>query len=219
MKTFAVIGIGRFGQAVAKKLFSMGYEVLAVDSSTELINDIEPYVTQAVACDAKDENVLNALGIRNYDCVVVGVTANLSDSILITMHLIEMGVKQVVCKARNINHKKILEKIGAHTVIIPEYEVGKKTALNLVSNHFLDLLSLSDKYGIVDMKVPKSWIGNTIFELDIRKKYSINVIAIKNINNDNEVLINPTPDYKFKSSDIVVVVGEMMIIQNIDNGD
>ncbi|MCD8391443.1 MAG: TrkA family potassium uptake protein, partial [Firmicutes bacterium] len=151
MKTFAVIGLGRFGRTVASQLFSMGYEVLAVDINEELVNDISPFVTYAAAADAKDEAVLKELGVRNYDCAVVGITENLSDSILITLLLKEMGVKRVLCKALDENHKKILDKIGADYVIIPEDEVGVKTALHLASNSFFDWAELSSRYGIGDI--------------------------------------------------------------------
>lgn len=212
MKTFAVIGMGRFGSAVATKLFSMGYEVLAVDTDTEKINNIAPFVTQAIAGDAKEESVLKALGIRNFDCVIIAVTEDIAASILITLHVKEMGIKQIVCKAQNYHHKKILKKIGADSVIIPEDEVGTKIAVRLVSKNFIEQLELSKDYSIIDMHLPSSWEGKSLSELDVRKRYSINVIAIKN--NEN-ITINPEPRYVFRKEDIVVVLGKSDIISAI----
>jgi trk system potassium uptake protein TrkA len=216
MKTFAVIGMGRFGMAIAAQLFKMGYEVLAVDKDIDKINMIADYVTQAVSADAKEESVLKSLGIRNYDCVVVAIGGDVSDSVLVTLNVKEAGVKQVVCKAMDRQHKKVLEKIGADTVIIPEQEAGIKTAVGLVSKRFIDIIDISDEYGIVDTMVPKSWIGKSIEELSVRKRHGVNIIAIKNSIDENEVTITPKPDYKFKDTDIVVLVGEYSALNLLD---
>ena len=215
MKTFAVIGLGRFGKSVASQLFNMGYEVLALDSNIENVNLIADYVTSAVCGDAKEESVLKSVGIRNYDCVVVAMGDNLTDSILITLLLKEMGIKQIVCKARDNQHKKVLKKIGADTVIIPEHEAGVKTAVNLVSEHFTDIVDLSDEYSIMDCVTPKSWIGKSIAELCVRKKFGVNIIAIKNQLDENDVNITPSPEYVFKETDIIVLVGQTTDINTI----
>jgi trk system potassium uptake protein TrkA len=217
MKTFAVIGLGRFGTAVATQLFNMGYEVLAIDNNMEKINMISDYVTRAVCGDAKDENVLKTLGVRNCDCVVVSMGNNITDSVLITLTLKELGIKQVVCKAKDNQHKKILKKIGADRVIIPEHESGVKTAVSLVSDTFLDLINLSDEYSIADSVVPQSWVGKTISELSVRKKYGVNIVAIKNQLNDDDVNITPEPEYAFRKTDVVIVVGKMTDINRLNN--
>ncbi len=215
MKTFAVIGLGRFGKSVATQLFNMGYEVLAIDSNMENINLIADNVTSAVCGDAKEESVLKSVGIRNYDCVVVAMGDNLTNSILITLLLKEMGIKKVVCKARDNQHKKVLKKIGADTVIIPEHEAGMKTAISLVSERFTDIVDLSDEYSIMDCAVPKSWISKSIAELCVRKKFGVNIIAIKNQFDENDVNITPSPEYVFKETDIVVLVGKTTDINMI----
>lgn len=207
MKTFAVIGLGRFGTAVASQLFSMGYEVLAVDRNMELVNAAADTSTRAVCGDAKEESVLKALGIRNYDCVVVAIGGDITDSVLITLMLKEMGVERVVCKAMNNQHKKILEKIGADSVIIPEQEAGVKTAIGLVSKHIVDFINLSDEYSIVDVAVPDDWVGKTIAELGVREKHGVNIVAIKNSAEGDKVNISPSAGYVFNKNDIAVVIG------------
>lgn len=217
MKTFAVIGLGRFGTAAAMQLFNMGYEVLAVDKSMETVNLISDYVTRAVCGDAKEESVLKALGIRNYDCVIVAIGDDITDSVLITLMLKEMGIKKVVCKARDNQHEKVLKKIGADTVIIPEQKAGIKTAIGLVSNRFTDIIDLSDEYSIVDSVVPDSWVGKSIAELSVRKRYDINIVAIKNQLDDKDVNITPLPEYKFRKTDIIVLIGKTTDINRLNN--
>ncbi len=207
MKTFVVIGLGRFGSAVARKLFEMGHEVLVIDDNEAAVQKISSVVTHAVAADAKDPNTLKALGIRNYDCAILAIAENIEDSVLITLALKDLGIREVVCKARDAQHKKILEKLGADRVIIPEYEMGLKTAVKLGSENLLDFIELSDNYGISEIKVPSKWIGQGIAEIDIRKKYKINVIAVKN-ECCKEVTAVPGPEYIFKENDILVIMGK-----------
>ena len=216
METFAVLGLGRFGSAVAKQLFNMGYEVLAVDRNMDKVNFMADHVTQAVGGDVKDENVLKSIGISNYDCVIIAI-GNLSDSILTTLLVKEAGVKKVVCKALDYNHKKVLKKIGADSVIIPEHEIGIKTAVGLASKHLVDVIDLSDKYGIIDVGVPASWVGKGIGELNVRNKYGMNIIAIKNAGDDQKIIITPGADYKFEKSDIIVFVGEIKTVNILNN--
>lgn len=216
MKNFAVLGLGRFGSAVARQLFDMGYEVLAVDVDMDKVNLMADRVTQAIGGDVKDESVLKAIGISNYDCVVVAI-GNISDSILATLMVKEAGVGTVVCKAVDLNHKKVLQKIGADSVIIPEFEIGIKTAVSLVSNHLLDFIDLSDKYGIIDIAVPKSWIGHTIGSLDVRNKYGMNIIAIKDAEEDSKVILTPGAQYEFHAADIIVFVGEIKTVNILNS--
>lgn len=215
MKTFAVIGLGRFGMAVAAQLFDMGYEVLAVDRNMELVNAAAETSTRAVCSDAKEESVLKALGIRNYDCVVVAIGGDITDSVLITLMLKEMGVKRVVCKAMNNQHKKVLEKIGADKVVVPEQEAGVKTAVGLVSSHIVDFINLSDEYSIADVAVPDKWVGKTIAELDVRGKHGVNIVAIKDGTADDKINITPSAKYVFNKNDVVVVIGAVHEINKL----
>lgn len=217
MKTFVVIGLGRFGISLAMQLFNMGYEVLAVDKDIDKVNMISDSVTRAVCGDAKEESVLKALGVRNYDCVIVSTGGGISDSVLITLMLKEMEIKQVVCKALNIQHKKVLQKIGADSVIIPEQDAGIKTAIGLVSDHLIDIIDLSDEYSIADSIVPENWVGKSIDELSVRKRFGVNIVAIKNQLDEQSVNITPAPDYVFRDTDIVVLVGKTRAINILSN--
>ncbi len=217
MKTFAVIGLGRFGMAVATQLFRMGYEVLAVDKSIDPVNNAAGSVTRAVCGDAKEESVLKTLGIKNYDCVVVAIGGDITDSVLITLMLKEMGVDRVVCKAMDERHKKVLQKIGADNVIIPEREAGVKTAVSLVSSHIMDIINLSDEYGISDIAVPDNWVGRSLGELSVRRRYGINIVAVKNRLND-DINVAPEPDYVFGERDMIVIVGQIDKINKLSRG-
>lgn len=216
MKSFAVIGLGRFGEAVALQLSNMGYEVLAVDKDMEKVSLIADKVTHAVSGDTRSENVLQSLGLKNYDWVIVAIGGDISDSVLTTLLLKEMGVKRVLCKAMDRNHEKVLQKIGADSVIIPEYEAGVKTAIRLVSNNLFDLIDLSDKYSVADIKVPLKWKDKSISELNLRHDYGINIVAIKDGVSGDVVSITPRPDYIFKHTDIVVLVGETRVINALN---
>lgn len=217
MKSFAVIGLGRYGTAVVKKLFKMGYEVIALDKSMEKINAIADFSTKAVCGDAKEESVLRESGIKNCGCVVVAIGNDISDSVLVTLALKEIGIRRVVCKASDEKHKKVLKRIGADDVIIPEYESGEKTALSLVSDKFIDIIDLSDKYGIENRIVPDEWVGRSIAELSVRKRFGVNIVAIKNQLDEKDVNITPSSDYVFKDSDIVVLIGRTADINFLNN--
>lgn len=217
MKTFTVIGLGRFGTSVATQLFNMGYEVLAIDKNMDKINAIANLVTRAACTDAKDESLLKQLGVKNSDCAIVCIGGDdITDSVLTTLALKDMGVKQVVCKAKDNMHKTVLKKVGADNVIIPEQEAGIKAAIELVSDRLLDIIELSDEYSIVDAVVPNTWIGKSIMELSVRKKYNVNIVAIKS-NNGGKVNISPESEYKFKDTDIVVLVGDTESINRLES--
>lgn len=217
MKTFAVIGLGRFGMAAVSRLFEMGCEVLAIDRNMELVNMVADRSTRAICGDAKEESVLRAAGIRNYDCVIVAIGDDITDSVLITLMLKEMGIGKVVCKARDNQHKKVLDKIGADMVVIPEQDAGIKTVVGLVSNNLMDIIDLSDEYSICDSPIPNGWIGKSIGKLSVRKKYGVNIVAVKNSIDKRDVNIAPEPDYIFKETDIVVLVGKTSVINALNN--
>ena len=214
MKSFAVIGMSRFGTAVAKKLMDLGHEVLAIDREEHIIENISGDVTHAVIADVTEERNLKALGLRNYDCVVLAVGYEIADSVLITLSLKEMGVKTVICRARDAQHEKILLKIGADRVVIPEFEAGAKLAAQLADSNLVDYMELDDAYGISEINVPDHWVGKSIQEVGVRKKYGCTVVAIKNAYNQ-DVLIGPKVDYIFAERDIVVLIGEIEAVKSI----
>lgn len=206
MKTFVVIGLGRFGTAVATELCGLGHEVLAIDGNEEIVQQVVDRVTHAVTGDARDPAVLRALGVRNYDCAIVAVGDDVGNSALITLNLKEMGVKKVICKAQSHVHRKVLEKIGADRVLFPEHEMGVKLAQGLSSSNVLNFIELSDDFGIVELEVPKVWQHKTIKELDVRAKYHVNIIAVRK-GGTGSLDVAPGGDYVLEPRDAVVNLG------------
>lgn len=178
MKNFAVIGCGRFGRAVAKTLYKLGYDVLAVDIDKDVIQQISEDVTRAVTAEV-DEEVFRKIGVGECDVAVVSIGSNVEHSVIATLIIKELGVPYIVCKAGNDIQEKILYKIGADKVIMPEREMGEKIAKNLVTKNFLDKINLDPEYSMGELNVPQSWIGKSIAELDVRKNYNINILAIR----------------------------------------
>ncbi|MBI9013909.1 MAG: TrkA family potassium uptake protein [Clostridiales bacterium] len=212
-KQFVIIGCGRFGSSVAKKLYELGSEVMAVDSSEETIQSIADSVTHAVQADATDENALKAIGIRNFDVAVITIGANIQASIMVTLMVKELGIKHIVAKAQNEMHAKVLYKIGADRVVFPEREMGVRVAKNLVSNKILDYIELSPDYTIAEVTPLKAWVGKSLLELNIRAQHGINVIAIKNPDGIN---INVGPHELITEHDILVVIGHNDDIRKVE---
>ena len=207
MKTYVVIGLGRFGTAVATELCRLGHEVLAIDGAEDRVQAIADQVTHAVTGDARDPAVLRALGVRNYDCAIVAMADDVGTSALITMSLKEMGVKKVIAKAQGYVHQKVLQKVGADRVVIPEHETGVKLAQNLSSSNVLNFIELSEDFGIVELSVPKPWLGKSLKELDVRAKYKVNIIAVHKNGGENGWEVAPGADYVLQQSDVVVTLG------------
>lgn len=195
---FAVLGLGRFGNAVARTLAKLGKEVLAVDVHEQNVSEIADIVTQSAAADTTDKFVLKSLGISDFDVVIVAIGSNLEASILTTLLCKEMGVKKVVVKAHNEQHKKVLEKIGADIVILPEESSGIKLAVSLASPNIVEIAELAPDFIITEMKVPSAWVGKSLVQLQLRQKYSLNLILVKN---GEEVHNQPTADYVFQRDD------------------
>jgi trk system potassium uptake protein TrkA len=200
MKTYAVIGLGRFGFAVARGLMApdprtgrQQNEVLAIDVKETHIQDIADQVTRAVCADLRDPEVVKALNVAACDVVIVAIGSDISTSVLITLNLKEAGARCVIAKATNEQHRRILQKIGADDVIIPELDFGTRLAQSLSQSSAYDLVSLSDEYSIVRAPIPKSWQGKTLAELNVRAKYGINVLAIRS-NGSANVNVSPSPN-------------------------
>ena len=205
MKTFVVIGLGRFGTAVATELCALGHEVLAIDGDRESIQKIADSVTHAAAGDARDPAVLKALGVGNYDCAVVAVGGDVGNSTLITLNLKELGVKRVICKAQSHVHRKVLEKIGADRVVFPEHEMGVKLAHGLSGSNAINFIELSPDYGIVELKLPMEWKGRSLLELNVRAKYRVNIIAVRK--KSGEMVVSPGGEYVLEEGDVVAALG------------
>ncbi|MCL4516617.1 MAG: TrkA family potassium uptake protein [Firmicutes bacterium] len=204
MKQFAVIGLGRFGSSVARTLYSMGYDVLAVDSDEAKVQEMADEVTHAVQADATDEEVLKSLGIRNFDVAVVSIGTDVQASIMATLVLKELGVPYIVAKALNVLHGKVLEKIGADRVVYPERDMGIRVANNLVSANMLDYIELAPGYSIVEFVASREFVGKTLRQLGFRAKYGINIMAIKR---GDEIQVSPGAEDKVQGNDILIAMG------------
>lgn len=205
MKTYLVVGLGRFGTAVALKLHELGNEVMVIDGRAEEVQKLSNRVTYAVVGDARDDEVLRSLGVRNVDCAIVAIGSDLAASILITLNLKSLGVQQVICKAPNELHKRALEKVGADRVLIPEREMAVKLAQNLTSSSVLDYTELSRDCGIAEIRTPAPWIGKNLREIDVRAKYGVTVIALRKADGDLTVFIRP--DYTLEQDDVLMILG------------
>lgn len=205
MKSYIVIGMGRFGSSVALKLQELGNEVLIMDENPELVQKFSNRVTYAVVGNAQEESVLRSLDVGSYDCGIVAIGENLAASILIALNLKTLGVAKVICKARDELQKRALEKIGADLVLIPEREMAVKLAQNLSSSSVLDYIELSPDCGIAEVKTPKPWVGKNLRELSIRGKFGVNAIALRDEVGGIEISLDP--DRPFSERDVIVMLG------------
>ena len=212
MKSYIVIGLGRFGSEVARRLCELGCEVLAVDTNSDLVQHISPNVTHAVVADATDKEVLRALGARNFDCAVIAIGSSLATSVLATMNIKELGVPKVVCKAHDETHRQVLLKLGADQVLIPEQEQAFRLAKSLSAHNVLDYIELSEDYGIIEVPAPKSWVGKSLKELNVRAKLGVNILAIEQ---KGEINVSPGADYLIAGEDILVVLGDTAALEKV----
>ena len=204
MRSYIVIGLGRFGTETAKRLYELGCEVLVIEQNNDLVQAISANVTQAVVGDARDKEVLRALGAADFDCAIVAIGDSLGDSVLATMNLKELGTPYVVCKAHDETHRQVLMKLGADKVVIPEQEQACRLARNLSSPNVLDYIELSDAHGIIEVPAPTSWIGKSLKNLNVRAKLGVNIIAVKQ---GDAVNVSPGADYEILPGDVMVVLG------------
>ncbi len=202
-RQFAVIGLGRFGTGIARTLAELDAEVLVIDNNEDKINDAMAFATHAVEMDATDEAALQSLGIGNFDvvCVCIG---EIQSSIMITLLCKEYGVKHVISKSSSDLHTKVLERMGADRVVFPENDTGISMAHKLVSSNILDFIELSPEYGIAEFEIYEKWEEKNLVELDFRKKYGLNIIAIRH---DGKINVNPTPGNVLHKDDVIIVVG------------
>ena len=212
MKSYLVIGLGLFGAEVARQLCSLGCEVLAMDINNSLVQQVANDVTHAVVGDGQDKEVLKALDAGSFDCAIIAIGDDLSASILTTMNLKELNVPYVVCKAHDETHRRVLEKLGVDRVVIPECEFAGKLARSLSSHNVLDYIELSKDYGILEVPAPKSWVGKTILELNVRAKLGVNIIAVENKETTN---VSPSANYRIGAGDIMVVLGDNKALEAV----
>ena len=211
-KQYAVFGLGSFGESVAIALQGLGCEVIVVDDDMERIEDIANSVSYAMKADFGDPDVVRSLSTKNLDGVVVAVADNMEASIMATLVCKEIGVPYVISKAKNDLHATVLKKIGADAIIFPEKEMGVRLAKNLMSANFADWIALSPDYSLVETVIPRGWIGKSLQDLDVRRKYGINVVGIK-VGEDVEV--NPNPEKALEDGMVMILVGANKDLENI----
>lgn len=212
MKSYIVVGLGRFGSEVARELCRRNQEVLAIDVRADLVQHVANDVTQAVVADCQDKEVLRALGAGNFDCAVIAIGENLGASVLTIMNLKELGVPYIVCKAHDETHRRVLEKLGADRVVIPEHEYADRLAKSLSSTNVLDYIELSSEYGIIEVPVPKAWYGKSLKELNVRAKLGVNILAIKH---DGQTDVSPAADYRMETNAIMLVLGDTKALEAV----
>lgn len=213
MKSFVVIGCGRFGKSVATTLYSLGNEVLAIDRSQETIQEVSEEVTHAVQADVMDEGVLKELGLSNFDVAIISIGSDLEASIMATLIAKELGIKKVVTKAQSQLHGKVLSKIGADKVVFPERDMGVRVAHNLVSTNILDFIALSPDYGILEIEALEEWESKSLAELKLSSKYGLNVMVIKK---EKEIKVPPSGDDIIEKGNVLVVIGMTKDIAKIE---
>lgn len=202
-KTYAVFGLGRYGLAVAKELISSGVEVIAVDNDPAIVNAAAVELPVCKCADITDPEVIRQLGIGNIDVVIVAMANNLEASVMTVTLCKEAGVKTVIAKCGSDMHKKILERVGADKVVFPESESGVRLAKNLLSSGFVDMITLSENFSMIELDVRPEWVGKSLLELHLRKKYEINVVAIKS---GDRLTVNINPEEKLTADGSLVVI-------------
>ena len=206
MKSFCIIGLGRFGQTLAKSLVRGGHEVVIVDRDEEVVNALADYVSDAVIGDPTNEAVLRQAGAADADCVVICISNDLSDCIIITMLLKDMGVKKVVVRANSDLEWRVLEKVGADMVVFPEKQMGERLAYTLDKQNVIEHIQFSGEYSIVETSVPAAWVGKSLIDLSVRREYGVNVIAVTG--SGKKMDISPDPKKPFEMGDTVTIIGE-----------
>jgi len=209
MRQFAVIGLGNFGTALATRLAELGCPVLVIDSAEPAVEAVRDRVTQSVVADALDRRVLDAVGISDVDCAIVSLGDRIDTSILLTLYLKELGIKEIVVKAVSEDHKRALEILGATSVILPEKDTAIRTAYALANPNIVDHVPLAQGFSILEVNAPESFVGKSLAELEIRTKYNIEVVAIKGPagpQGEGRVAVIPSAEYRLKANDILVVI-------------
>lgn len=212
MKSYVVVGLGRFGSETARQLYRCGCEVLAIDLKGDLVQQVSNEVTHAVVGDSRDKEVLRALGVGEFDCAVIAIGDDLASSVLATMNMKELGVPYLVCKAYDDVHRRVLQKLGADRVVIPEQENAARLAKSLSSPNLLDYIELSEDYSIVELPAPKAWFGKNLKELNVRAQLGVNILAVRR---DGKMDVSPAAEFAFADGDIVVALGDTKALDSL----
>lgn len=210
MKTVLLIGLGRFGRHIARKLNELKHQVMAVDKNEDRVQKVLPYVTNAQIGDSTRSEFLNTLGVRNFDLCIVAIGDNFQSSLETTLLLKELGAKYVVARAARDVHEKFLLRNGADSVVYPEKQLANWTAIRFSSEHIFDYVQIDDNHSIFEVPVPKSWVGKTVSQIDVRRKYNLNILAIKR---NNSFSPESLPDNILDENDSLLVIGSYTEVQ------
>lgn len=211
-KSILLIGLGRFGRHIAENLVAMGHHVMAIDHNEDRVNSISPLVTNALIGDASNEEFLATLGVSNFDVCIVTISGDFQASLESTCYLKEMGAKQVISRAERDGQARLLLRNGADEVIYPEKQLAQWVAIRYTSDNITDYIEIDSEHAIFEIKVPQNWIGKSVVQIDIRKKYNINIMGIKK---NGAIDLNITPDTVFEEGETILVLGEMKLLQKI----
>lgn len=214
-RQFVVLGLGIFGSSVTKTLSEFGCDVLAIDKDMTCVDRVTPYATQGVQADMTNIDQLRHLDIGNYDVAIVGTGSCLESTVMAVMNLKELGVPFIVAKAKNKSYMQILTKLGVDLVVRPEKEMGERVAKMMLSKNIIDLIDIDDQYSIVEIKVPEGWVGKSLAELNVRGRYGMNIIGIRNALTD-KLSFMPDPHYVFNMNDRVKVIAETGQLKQFD---
>ena len=210
----AVIGLGRFGLHITKALYEEGNEVLAIDRDKARVQALNEYSSKAIVLDATDKEALASLGLELMDSVIISIGTNISVSVLICLYLHELGVKRILAKAFDEDHAKILRKVGATDIIHPEKDMAIRIARGLSRPNILDFIPLSEKYDLIQVESPREFVGKSLKELNLGAKYNVHVIAIKESNSKNFILVPPA-DFTLQHGNILIMLGKTDDIKKI----
>lgn len=213
-KTYAVFGLGRYGAAVAMELVRSGADVIAVDKNEDMVNGMASYIPVCKCADVTDPQVIEQLGIANVDVVIIAMANSLEAAVMAVTLCKEVGVKRIIAKCSCEMHEKILNRIGADLVVFPERESGVRLAKNLLSSGFVDLIELSDEVSMVELDIKHEWEGKTLIELNLRRRFSVNVVAIRK---DDKVMVNIDPEMALKREMKLIVIANTSKLEKIKN--
>ncbi len=213
-KQFLVIGLGRFGASVASTLTEAGHNVVGLDQSEERIQRVSEEIADVIKCDATDADILESMGIPDYEAVIVCIGEKyIQNSILVTLLLKEKGAKKIIAKAGTKTQGRVLFKVGADTIVYPEKDMGERVAKSLISSNIIDFLQVSSDISIIEIPTPEMMLGKNLMELNLRNKYGVTIISIKNKN--NEIIAPPDVNYKFQKDDVLTLIGENRLLKKL----
>jgi trk system potassium uptake protein TrkA len=213
-KQFLIIGLGRFGASVATTLTESGHSVVGLDQSEERTQRVSEEITDVIKCDATDADILESMGIPDYEAVIVCIGEKyIQNSILVTLLLKEKGAKKIIAKAGTKTQGRVLSKVGADTIVYPEKDMGERVARSLTSTNIIDFLEVSADISIIEIPTPKSIVGKNLIDLNLRNKYGVTIISIKN--SKNEIISPPDVKYKFQKDDVLTLIGENRLLKKL----